>query len=334
MHRLRSTASFLLLGATVAAQPNLIGFDVGMTDFTSRSGIPGASSGDILMRVDRTSLVGVGNNDAGRISGMTFVLQDQDLATQDPFSIVVYPNDGAGNPMLGAEMRSGPFVLGLGSGIGAFRVTIAFSSPLSLPPIDYHYGVGVGPTPTWASDGLSIHGGSYLQSPRVTNPSAPGITTVVDTTAGMIALANLKRLHRIDMRTDGAVLEAGADVDGSGPLFGLRGHWADRTLNDGIAFRIRDARSAGLPYAILGALGGPVAGFAIPGANGLAHLQPSLLFPIALGAGVLDAAGTITSVPFAAPLTLPAPFGVISAQAVVDPFGSPRLTNAAAIQDS
>ncbi len=318
----------------MTAQPNLIGFDVGATDFTSRSGISGASSGDVVMRVDRTSLVGVGNSDANQISGMTFVLQDQDLATQDPFSIVVYPDDGAGGPVLGAEIRSGRFVLGAGTGTGAFLVAISFSSPLTLPATDYHYGVGLGPTPTWASDGLSIHGGGYPQSPNVTNPNAPGVTTTIDTTAGVIALANLKRLHRIDMRTDGAVLEAGADVVGSGPLFGVRGYWADRTMDDGIAFRIRDARNAGLPFAILGALGGPVSGFAIPGINGLAHLQPSLLFAIPLDVGVLDAAGTITSVPFPAPFTLPAAFGVISAQAVVDPFGTRRLTNAVAIQDS
>ncbi len=330
----------LALSPRATTQAQELGLYPAATQFTARSALPITSNGDVLVHFRRNLLVGAGNPGVA-VQGLRVTLQDQDLSTEDPFGLVVLASDGAGMPDTGPGnelLRISDLKLPAGTGLGAAIVSTTFSTPLALPDDDYFVGIGLAPAPLWPVDGASIHGCNYAGTANVDDPTVPGLVFTHDATLRRL-VGGQRRLHAIHLLTDGVVLLAGADVDPAArrgapnPNFGVRGAYPDRSAGDGLAVRVTDATQPDASVVVLGQLGGATLPYRIPGLDGRLFLNPTLVFPDLVTLGTTDAQGSFETIALAWPLRLPAPFGLISLQAIVDPLGVARVSNLAAVRD-
>lgn len=167
MHKHLSLASLALLAGAVTAQNNMGLFANTDVTFTSRGGNAAANTNPSVQftRIDVEKYAGWGVNatlpGTRNFTGLHFFIQDQDLATQDQFSVVAYSEDPAlvGFPNAAAPIgTSGAFVLPVGTGAGAYNVTANFATPVSAPAAADVY-VGISQNNVWnaaVTDGLSI----------------------------------------------------------------------------------------------------------------------------------------------------------------------------------
>ena len=94
-------------------------------------------------------------------TGLRFLIQDQNLATVDPFTMVVYTEDPAAVsiPLVTSPVATtSAFSLPSGSGQGAFTVTMNFASPIQAPAAADVF-VGIGHSVGWnasLTDGTSM----------------------------------------------------------------------------------------------------------------------------------------------------------------------------------
>lgn len=337
-------AGMLLAAVALAPQATTQTQELGIypaaTQFTARSALPITSDGDVLVHFRRNLLVGAGNPGI-TVQGLRAILQDQDLSSEDPFEIVVLANDGSGMPDTapGNELlRATNLTLPTGTGLGAAVVSTAFATPLTVPDDDYFVGIGIGTAPLWPLDGVSIHGCNYAGPANVDDPTVPGLVTTHDATLDRL-VGGQRRLHAIHLLTDGVALLTGADVDPASrrgapnPNFGIRGAYQDRLARDGLAVRVSDATLPNAGVVVLGQLGGATLPYRIPGLDGRLFLNPTLVFPDLVTMGTTDSRGSFETIALAWPLQLPAPFELISMQAIVDPLGVARLSNLAVVRD-
>lgn len=169
MRKLLPIVSLSLLAAPVLAQDNFgVLRNLGVT-FTSRGGGTANSNPAVMFcRFDVDRYAGWGVNPANpgnrEITGLHFLIQDQDLATVDTWSLVAYSNDAAnpGFPDAAAPLATtGNFALPAGTGIGAYNVTANFTNPVSVPANADLY-VGISQNQPWTivsgavTDGCSI----------------------------------------------------------------------------------------------------------------------------------------------------------------------------------
>jgi len=172
------TCLSLLAALTVAAgslsaqatSTNVFGISPNSTDATSRSGVTGPSTGDVLIEVRGGSFgnpanlngatgadfVSVGDQGAaphgtqgdGRCSGFQVTIQDQDASTTEGFDFCIVTEDGAagalGNPAsppapgnaVGPEvlLRTTSLTTPPGTGVAAWILTATFSAPADVIP--------------------------------------------------------------------------------------------------------------------------------------------------------------------------------------------------------
>lgn len=167
MHKQLLIVTALVTGTTFA-QNNLSNFfNMGVT-FTSRNA-NNLLGGVIFTRIDKEAYAGWGVNPAApgmrSFSGLHFLIQDQDLATVDTYSLIVYTESAIPNipDTVTPVATTGLFSLPAGTGIGAYNVTANFATPVNAPAVDVF--VGVNTTLGWnatTTDGLSIHATSSL----------------------------------------------------------------------------------------------------------------------------------------------------------------------------
>jgi hypothetical protein len=196
MRKLLPVVSLSLLAVPALAQDNFgVLRNVGVT-YTSRGGAAAANTNPSVQfcRFDVDRYAGWGVNPANpgnrEITGLHFFIQDQDLATQDSFSLVAYTEDPAnlGYPNVAAPLATtGNFVLPIGTGAGAYNLTANFANPVSVPSNADLY-VGVSQNTAWATgttDGCSIWATSGNGTAATTDrPGASAPTTAPDNTYG------------------------------------------------------------------------------------------------------------------------------------------------------
>jgi hypothetical protein len=331
------------LAATAIAQApgvNEFGLYPTATSFTSRSGIAGASAGDVLTRISSTNCVGVGQVQiagtppqvVGRANGFRLVIQDQDASTIENYSHVILPPDAGGQPDANPAnelVRSGSIAMPPGPvGPAAFLITNTFTTPFDGIPqtSNWFFGTGVEPNALWTADGLSVHAASYaLQTtgddPRLTGPQpAPNVTHIISRPAsgqpGMVGAQPSARTHRHHIMTEGAILNGGQEVlatptrptRGPQPSFGVGGFMPvtdDTTTgrSDGLHLRLRDIDAATGSALYVASIGfGP--GIRSPVFQGLLYLNTAVL--ITAGQAAIPASGEHIQL-LALPSTLPRP---------------------------
>jgi hypothetical protein len=190
MHKL-AVLAIACCASTVFAQTNTqIYFNVS-TGATTRGAI-GVNAGQQLTRIDASDYQGIGNPvitgglvTAYEINGLQYVMQDQNDATPETYSIYFYsesatnPNfpdfvgtDPLGTNSLNGAAGFGPFTQATtgtaGGTISAFIYTLNWTQPppagLGAPPVAYPVGrdffiaISHPPSPGWATtDGGSVH---------------------------------------------------------------------------------------------------------------------------------------------------------------------------------
>ena len=163
-------ASLLILACAAPAQVVDDRFEVfpdragNATTFTSRLSL-GTSGGEILQEVPGNAFAGIGNKTATcELTGIGFLLQDQNLATQEVYNGVVRRALAAGGPDAtpgGIVLRTANQMLPVGTGAGAYQVTLTFATAVAVPCTGGLFlGVEVVPA-SWSTDGLSMHSAAY-----------------------------------------------------------------------------------------------------------------------------------------------------------------------------
>ncbi|MBI5849659.1 MAG: hypothetical protein HZB39_01250, partial [Planctomycetes bacterium] len=150
-------------------------FDIysGQVNFTTRSGMPGPSNGDLcaLLPKDYYRCLGQqADSTTGRLvhrlNGIRAVVQDQDAGTLESLTFALVRDDPARTSFpdpdpLTEPIRSAP-ILTPGGPPGAplaWTLQIVFATPFdSLPTdTDLHLAVGLPGNPMWPADGMSVH---------------------------------------------------------------------------------------------------------------------------------------------------------------------------------
>lgn len=308
-----------LLASAATAQTTY--FDVfGCTNFTSR-GDTGPNAGEILMKMPDTHIQGLGHDATGtgtNLVGFQYYMQDQNAATVEQYYLIVR-GDNAGQPdYTGGSggsttpppiLRAGPLNSPGGSGTLAWIVTATLNTPTTLLPLcsTYYHGSEV-QAANWTADGISWHIGTYYLTNGVSigdnpAPNAPKLSWNVNYNSQAVTTPGSPRCIRFALGLTSACLNMG-NVDPTAPTtncvvsqnnrsWGAGGMWPQSnigTREDGLDFRVRDARSANGVYAVfIGAdIGCP--GIPLPGlADGALYLNPGALTTI--GSGLLDGSG-------------------------------------------
>lgn len=293
--------AWLLLGAGLGAQTplNLDEMYPDATSATSRSGLVPATAGDVLLQYDRTNVLGTGQGitglPGGRINGFRVVLQDQDAATPEQFSLVVIEDDptnpGNPNPAPTAELlRTGPIPTPAGTGPVAFVLTFTLTTPADIAPATstWYFGVGLPANPSWPLDGLSGHIALYYTGTAGDNPraGAPNRTFAVTRPGAMVVQATTERAAAFGLLTEAPAVGLGADITpsaqrGPNPSFGVAGMFPDIAgRGDGLALRLRDTANAGNLTALLMGLAILPSPITIPGVTGQLFLDPTVTFVV------------------------------------------------------
>lgn len=149
--------------SSLVAQNNLSNFLNMGTTFTSRNGANSVPA-TIYTRIDKEAYAGWGADVAQPgmrvISGLRFDIQDQDLATQDTFQLVIMTESTTADvpDTTTPVATTGNFVLPVGTGGGAYLATANFTTPAAAPASADVF-VGVSTTVGWSTgttDGLSF----------------------------------------------------------------------------------------------------------------------------------------------------------------------------------
>lgn len=193
--------------ATANAQSPLGTFTNMGTTYATRGGAatPNTNPATLFVRHDMESYAGFttgvtpGTRD---ITGLNFVIQDENLATQDSFAMVVYTGDPAmpNFPLVATPLAtSGNFVLPLGTGGLAYNASANFATPVSAPATEDVY-VALQFNTAWTITGGAVTDGMSVWEHRAqtsagTQPNfdAPGpriATTTPDGTFGGYYCAN------------------------------------------------------------------------------------------------------------------------------------------------
>lgn len=230
----------------------------------------------------------------------------------------------------------------------AWHFSITFATPFDGLPAggDVWAFVHLPVAPNWPTDGLTLFD-SYWAGPGSAQPAdAPNpratllpLVHTIDQTAilagtpprsAVTALSD--HVPRIFLATPGVVLSVGIDVlpiapypyVGINPNFGVGGIYPDHgpVRRDGLAFRVEDANSDFSRVFVIGAFGGPRSGSPTPLSSlvaqgvGSLYLSPPVLSAV-FASGSTNGAGWYMPVSFPWPLTVPAPVGRMSFQALV-----------------
>jgi hypothetical protein len=241
MQRSIPLAVILTALTSAAFAQNELRFYDGTTEFTSRGG-NSMEGKEVLVRIPGDQLWG-----ATAITGVSAVIQDQNVSTAEPLNVVVRRNDNNAGPNGGPDPAAagligsvGPFTPtfptpGTGT-ISATVVTYNFSPPLPLPaptgvmPNDDIY-VGLAftaPAPNWPMDGISCHMSGTSTSVNITageqmSATTPGYTGVpgqagmawevvlTGVAAGFVATSTLNRAWNIGISFTDDILQPFAD---------------------------------------------------------------------------------------------------------------------------
>ncbi len=157
--------------ASLASAQNPLGTITNVGTTWATRGLSAASeqnAATLFTRYDSDAYAGYTSSSAPNVRqvvGVSFVLQDNDLSTQDSFNLVVWSGDPANPnyPDVTSGMVSGglPFAFPVGSGGGAFFANANFATPVTLPATEDVY-VGLQFNSAWTiaggqiTDGLSI----------------------------------------------------------------------------------------------------------------------------------------------------------------------------------
>jgi len=164
------------LALPLAAQkPNSFHVFDGSVEYTSR-GTLGNQEGELLVRVPGTHF---GN--LRQAVGISFTMQDQNVATGETYYLIMRKSDGQGGPDItpaGLLYQEGPFPV-FGGGSSLITPTHTFKTPVVLPNADFFYGVRVGApgngSGSWSTDGAGIHiSGMYPLQNGAGNPGPCG----------------------------------------------------------------------------------------------------------------------------------------------------------------
>lgn len=176
-----AVGAFCAVAAAQTTQPVPLGtFANTGTTWATRGGAatPNTNPSVLFVRHDLEHYAGwttgatIGTRD---IRGLNFVVQDQNLATQDTFALVVYQDD----PLLpnfpdvvNNVVTSGNFVLPAGTGGGAYNASGNFATPLSLPAtVDIYVGLQL--NAGWTISGGQITDGLSVWEIRAAAPTSP-----------------------------------------------------------------------------------------------------------------------------------------------------------------
>lgn len=296
--------AFLLFSTALAsglAAQNLFEIYPSCTTHTSRGTLNGAA-GEVLLQIPGSHFIGVGhvpNGLSSQARGMRFVMQDQDAATQDNFSVVIRA-DLAGAPDCSASgllATMGPLTPPPAVGITAWQLTVTFAAPVGIPQCDTFY-VGVGlAAANWTADGQSLHVARYDSG---SNAATNAVNLAWNcASSGASSQPATARTIRIGPLVAAAVLNMG-NVDplgtrcmGPGADFGAGGLWpvcegtTGTMRNDALHFRVRDdALPAGACAVYAWPFTACASAYPFPFADGAWYLSPgySGLF---IGGGLL-----------------------------------------------
>jgi len=352
-------ASLGLVGTIAAQSNNVFENYSGSTNFTTRSALPGTSTGDVCQRWNSALLSCFGQYQipggalVHRMAGWQVVIQDQSGVSQELWTTGLIDDDPAapGTPLATADLlRAGPFATPTSSATGpvAWIFTITLATPYdSLPTAtDFHACVGVPSNAAWTADGVSIHMSGWTTSP-VDNPYLNGANPIpqyvgtIDRTnpASPIKSGNNTRFQRIALFGPGPQMKVGADIDPAfqvcpNPNFGCGGMYPDQNASrlDGLAFKLNDANLPASLFAIVGNIGpkAPIVLNLGAGWNGDICVNAFALLPVLLGTGVTGAAGDAVVTTFAFPNTWSHGVGEMHFQAaIIDGGGFFNMTNGA-----
>jgi hypothetical protein len=194
-------AASLLAGAVSAQATTTNIFDVypGSTDAVTRSGLAGASVGDVLVEIRGRSFhilapggnntdcfgsvgdinnfsTGLGGSGFGRADGFGATVQDQNGSTSELFDFCIVSESGtsprtpavppAGNP-IGPEVLLRTTSLTIPTSGSQFPagwiVNVTLATPADVIPImgTWYLGAGLGTNALWAADGLAVQMASF-----------------------------------------------------------------------------------------------------------------------------------------------------------------------------
>lgn len=147
--------SLCLAGTTLGQQE--FGFYSG-SPFTSRGNL-GVNAGELLQGFHKTHHRGLGDRGNGCvISGARLVVQDQNAATQETYSVIFRGGSDTRGPYGAAIATIGPFQTPRATGGAAWRVTIMFTTPVKVPCKEFFaLGVKAPAASGWTTDGFSVH---------------------------------------------------------------------------------------------------------------------------------------------------------------------------------
>lgn len=194
---LPSLAVGLALAAGAAAQTPLGTFTNTGTTFATRgaNGTANTNPATLFTRHDKEKYAGWTdgvNINTREIVGLNFVVQDQDLSTQETMNLVVWSED-VSNPdfpdvntgMVGAT----PFGLPIQTGGGAFNGSFNFATPLSVPStLDVF--VGLQFNQGWTISGGMVTDGLSVWECWSTSPATPQPGQDWDVPGGQIPMGS------------------------------------------------------------------------------------------------------------------------------------------------
>lgn len=345
------------LGASLAAQNNFILYPDdarSATSVASRYSF-GALAGEMLQQVPASALAGIGDNGtACQVTNMSFILQDQNNATQENYTVIFRSATGTGAPdatPTGIIAQSSSLLSPLGTGgVAAYLVTVTFTSPLALPCTgDYFFGVSFTAASGWttSTDGISIHNaynpptGTLGSNARSTAPTIAW--QIFDPGTGTAAFqASSARVANIALGTAAPVLAIGnrdplSTRSTGGIDYGLGGLYPAvklGTRDDGLDARINDTPSIGGVGVVFVGLGSFGPAIPIPGFLGRVYLD--LTFPVIefVAASITGTTVGYGKVQLASPGVIPSSPGVtlyFQAFTVDSGFANPRISNAIAV---
>jgi hypothetical protein len=156
--------SMSLAAAVTGQEVQTAGFTFGTEASASSRGALGTFAGAILTRIDHDDYRdwGVSGDNPGKrdIRGVVVTVQDEDLATNEAFTIEGY--GGLRSPANTPDpadhfLSSGPIAMPPGAGRGAFMMAITFTTPaLADAGEDTFLGIAVPANVAWPSDGLAL----------------------------------------------------------------------------------------------------------------------------------------------------------------------------------
>ena len=357
MQSLRSLAVALGLTGSLFAQTNtyiLYPDDARAATTQSTRYSFGPLAGEVLQEVPGGSIASLGDGGSNcTVTNMSILLQDENNATQEAFSVILRSAALGGGPDAtpsGIIASSSPIQSPLGAGgVGSSLITVTFASPVTvLCTGSYFYGVSLSANANYpASDGLSVHNainpptGTLGSNARSTAPTIAW--QIYDPGFGLTALpAASPRVANIGLGTAQAVLNIGnrdplSTRSPSGIDYGLGGLFPavkSGGRDDGLEAKITDTpNNNGIGVVFLG-IGSFGPALNVPGFTG--RIRLNLSFPVielaaAFITGATVGTGKVQIVP---PGSIPAATGVniyFQAITVNAGYANPRISNAVAV---